>query len=244
MKKILFLLSAAAMLLCGSCSTTEYECDVCVYGGTSAGVIAAYAVAKQGKKVLLVEPTYRLGGLSSGGLGMTDIGNKQVAKGLSLDFYRRIGAHYGALEQWIFEPSVAESIFKGYIERGEVEVLYAHRILEASKKDAAITTIKLENTEKFCGRANVKAKVYIDCSYEGDLMARSGVSYTVGREPNSLYNETYNGVQMRQYHQFPDGVDPYVVEGKPESGLLWGISPEPLAEKGSGDKKVAVDVKL
>lgn len=238
MKKILSIISVVAMLFCSSCAHEEYECDVCVYGGTSAGVIAAYAVAKQGKKVLLVEPAYRLGGLSSGGLGMTDIGNKQVVKGLSLDFYRRIGAHYGALEQWIFEPSVAESIFKGYIERGQVEVLYGHRILEAEKQDTQITSIKLENTEKFCGRANVKAKVYIDCSYEGDLMARSGVSYTVGREPNSLYNENWNGVQMRQYHQFPDGVDPYVVEGDPESGLLWGISPEPMAETGSGDSKV------
>ena len=238
MKKILFIISAAAMLLCGSCSHEEYECDVCVYGGTSSGVIAAYAVAKQGKKVLLVEPAYRLGGLSSGGLGMTDIGNKQVVKGLSLDFYRRVGQHYGALEQWIFEPSVAESIFKGYIERGQVEVLYGHRILEAAKQDTQLTSIKLENVEKFCGRATVKAKVYIDCSYEGDLMARSGVSYTVGREPNSQYNENWNGVQMRQYHQFPDGVDPYVVEGDPESGLLWGISPEPLAEQGSGDSKV------
>lgn len=238
MKKILFIISAAAMLLCGSCSHEEYECDVCVYGGTSSGVIAAYAVAKQGKKVLLVEPAYRLGGLSSGGLGMTDIGNKQVVKGLSLDFYRRVGQHYRALEQWIFEPSVAESIFKGYIERGQVEVLYGHRILEATKQDTQLTSIKLENVEKFCGRATVKAKVYIDCSYEGDLMARSGVSYTVGREPNSQYNENWNGVQMRQYHQFPDGVDPYVVEGDPESGLLWGISPEPLAEQGSGDSKV------
>lgn len=238
MKKILFIISAAAMLLCGSCSHEEYECDVCVYGGTSSGVIAAYAVAKQGKKVLLVEPAYRLGGLSSGGLGMTDIGNKQVVKGLSLDFYRRVGQHYRALEQWIFEPSVAESIFKGYIERGQVEVLYGHRILEAAKQDTQLTSIKLENVEKFFGRATVKAKVYIDCSYEGDLMARSGVSYTVGREPNSQYNENWNGVQMRQYHQFPDGVDPYVVEGDPESGLLWGISPEPLAEQGSGDSKV------
>ncbi|MBR2399591.1 MAG: FAD-dependent oxidoreductase, partial [Alistipes sp.] len=145
MKKILFIISAAAMLLCGSCSHGEYECDVCVYGGTSSGVIAAYAVAKQGKKVLLVEPAYRLGGLSSGGLGMTDIGNKQVVKGLSLDFYRRVGQHYGALEQWIFEPSVAESIFKGYIERGQVEVLYGHRILEAAKQDTQLTSIKLEN---------------------------------------------------------------------------------------------------
>lgn len=238
MKKILFLLSAAAMLLCGSCSRETYECDVCVYGGTSAGVIAAYAVAKQGKKVLLVEPTYRLGGLSSGGLGMTDIGNKQVVKGLSLDFYRRIGAHYGALEQWIFEPSVAENIFKGYIERGNVEVIYGHRILSAEKQGTAISSIKLESTEKFCGRADVKAKMFIDCSYEGDLMARAGVTYTVGREPNSLYNEDYNGVQMRQYHQFPDGVDPYVEKGNPESGLLWGISPETMDEQGSGDAKL------
>ena len=238
MKKILFLLSAVAMLLCGSCSRESYECDVCVYGGTSAGVIAAYAVAKQGKKVLLVEPTYRLGGLSSGGLGMTDIGNKQVVKGLSLDFYRRIGAHYGALEQWIFEPSVAENIFKGYIERGNVEVIYGHRILSAEKQGTAISSIKLENTEKFCGRADVKAKMFIDCSYEGDLMARAGVTYTVGREPNSLYNEDYNGVQMRQYHQFPDGVDPYVEKGNPASGLLWGISPETMDEQGSGDAKL------
>ena len=176
--------------------------------------------------------------MSSGGLGQTDIGNKQVVKGLSLDFYRRVGAHYDALEHWIFEPSVAEKVFNDYIERGNVEVLYGHRILDAKKDDTHITSIKLENTAKMCGRTDIKAKVFIDCSYEGDLMARSGVEYVVGREPNSQYGETWNGVQMLQNHQFPDGVDPYVEKGNPESGLLWGISPAKMAETGSGDSMV------
>lgn len=238
MRMILLSIAASMMLLCGSCSRQNLECDVCVYGGTSAGVIAAYAVAQQGKSVLLIEPTTRLGGMSSGGLGQTDIGNKQVVKGLSLDFYRRVGAHYGALEHWIFEPSVAERVFNDYIERGNVNVLYSHRILKAKKDGTQITSVKLDDTSKSCARTNVKAKVFIDCSYEGDLMARSGVEYVVGREPNSQYNETWNGVQMLQNHQFPDGVDPYVEKGNPESGLLWGISPATMAETGSGDKMV------
>ena len=238
MRKIILSIVVLAMMFSSGCSRQELECDVCVYGGTSAGVIAAYAVAQQGKSVLLIEPGYRLGGMSSGGLGQTYIGNKQVVKGLSLDFYRRVGAHYDALEHWIFEPSGAEKVFNDYIERGNVEVLYGHRILDAKKDDTHITSIKLENTAKMCGRTNIKAKVFIDCSYEGDLMARSGVEYVVGREPNSKYNETWNGVQMLQNHQFPDGVDPYVEKGNPESGLLWGISPAMMAETGSGDNMV------
>ena len=238
MKRFLLFCSAVALLLCGSCTSQKVECDVCVYGGTSAGVIAAYAVAKQGKKVILVEPGYRLGGMSSGGLGHTDIGNKQVVKGLSLDFYRRLGSHYGSLENWVFEPKVAEQVFNDFIKRGNVEVLYGHRILDAMKQGESITSIKLENIEKFLGRTKIEAKVFIDCSYEGDLMARAGVSYIVGREPNSQYGETWDGVQMLEKHQFPDGIDPYVVEGDPSSGLLWGISDEKLAEKGSGDNKV------
>ena len=238
MKRFLLFCSAVALLLCGSCTSQKVECDVCVYGGTSAGVIAAYAVAKQGKKVILVEPGYRLGGMSSGGLGHTDIGNKQVVKGLSLDFYRRLGSHYGSLENWVFEPKVAEQVFNDFIKRGNVEVLYGHRILDAMKQGESITSIKLENIEKFLGRTKIEAKVFIDCSYEGDLMARAGVSYIVGREPNSQYGETWDGVQMLEKHQFPDGIDPYVVEGDPSSGFLWGISDEKLAEKGSGDNKV------
>ena len=148
MKRFLLFCSAVALLLCGSCTSQKVECDVCVYGGTSAGVIAAYAVAKQGKKVILVEPGYRLGGMSSGGLGHTDIGNKQVVKGLSLDFYRRLGSHYGSLENWVFEPKVAEQVFNDFIKRGNVEVLYGHRILDAMKQGESITSIKLENIEQ------------------------------------------------------------------------------------------------
>lgn len=236
MKRIISCVVVAVMLLT-ACSKPQAEYDVCVYGGTSAGVIAAYAVAKQGKKVLLVEPGYRLGGMTSGGLGQTDIGNKQVVKGLSLDFYRRAGAEYGTLESWIFEPKVAESIFKGYIERGNVEVMYGRRIVGAQKHKASIHSIFLESVE---GEplAEVFAKVFIDCSYEGDLMALSGVSYVVGREDNRVYGEDHNGVQMQHLHQFTDGVDPYVEKGNPASGLLWGISDEKMAATGSGDKKV------
>ena len=226
------------MLFVAACSSPQAEYDVCVYGGTSAGVIAAYAVAKQGKKVLLVEPGYRLGGMTSGGLGQTDIGNKQVVKGLALDFYRRVGATYGRLESWIFEPSVAESIFKDYISRGNVEVLYGHRIVDAKKQGASITSINVESVDNLAQTKSIAAKVFIDCSYEGDLMARAGVTYVVGREDNKMYGEDHNGVQMQHLHQFVDNVDPYIEKGNPASGLLWGISDAALAPTGSGDNMV------
>ena len=238
MRKLICCATAALMLLLSACSTPEPEYDVCVYGGTSAGVIAAYAVAKQGKKVLLVEPGQRLGGMTSGGLGQTDIGNKQVVKGLALDFYRRVGATYGRLESWIFEPSVAEAIYKDYIVRGNVEVLYGHRIVDAQKQGASITSINVESVENTAQTKNISAKVFVVCTNEGDLMALSGVSYVVGREDNKVYGEDYNGVQMQHLHQFVDNVDPYVEKGNPASGLLWGISDAALAPTGSGDNMV------
>ena len=238
MKRLICYALSALMLFTTACSSSHIEYDVCVYGGTSAGVIAAYAVAKQGKKVLLVEPGQRLGGMSSGGLGQTDIGNKQVVKGLALDFYRRVGAHYGRLESWIFEPSVAENIFNDYIARGNVEVLYNHRIVDVQKQGASITSINVENVENTAQIDNITAKVFIDCTYEGDLMARAGVTYVVGREDNKVYGEDHNGVQMQHLHQFVDNVDPYVEKGNPASGLLWGISDAALAPTGSGDKMV------
>lgn len=213
--------------------------DVCVYGGTSSGVIAAYTAAKMKKKVLLIEPGRRLGGLSSGGLGFTDIGNKYVVTGLALDFYRRIGAHYNNFEQWIFEPKVAEQVFKDYVLEGKFDVLYHSRLREVKKNGTTIASLLLEDTENpSSAPVSVAAKVFLDCTYEGDLMARAGVSYTVGREANAQYNETVNGVQLKNKHQFPDGIDPYKVPGDPSSGLLWGISSEPLAPAGTGDKKV------
>ncbi len=212
---------------------------ICVYGGTSAGVIAAYAAAKLNKTVVLIEPGNRLGGLSTGGLGYTDIGNKYVVTGLARDFYRRIGQHYGKFEQWTFEPKVAEAIFLDYIKRGNVKVIYNTRLRSVTKKGNHITAIELENSLNPSAKTQIiAASQFIDCTYEGDLMAKAGVSYTTGREANSVYNETVNGVQIREGHQFPDGIDPYKIPGKPESGLLWGISPEAMAPIGSGDKKI------
>ncbi len=214
----------------------DIEADICIYGGNAAGVIAAYTAAKMNKKVVLIEPGRHLGGLTTGGLGYTDIGNKYTITGLSLDFYRRIGKYYGKLEQWIFEPHVAENIMKQYINEAKVNVWYEHQLSAVEKKNGNIISITVNDAS---GKPKqVKAKVFIDCSYEGDLMAKAGVSYTVGREANSVYNETYNGVQLLKGHQFPDGIDPYKVPGDSSSGLVWGVSNEPLKEQGSGDKKV------
>lgn len=235
------LISVLALCFCdvkAQSKLTPTTVDVCVYGGTSAGVIAAYTAAKMNKTVILIEPTERLGGLSTGGLGFTDIGNKYVVTGLARDFYRRIGQHYGKFEQWTFEPSVAEAIFLDYVKRGGFKVLYNNRLKSVSKIGKRISSITLEESVNPSKTQVVKAKQYIDCTYEGDLMAKSGVSYTVGRESNATYNETVNGVEIREGHQFPDGIDPYKIPGKPESGLLWGISPETMAAIGFGDKKV------
>lgn len=235
-KILLFILSVTLFISCKH--SEEIECDVCVYGGTSAGVIAAYSAIKEGKSVLLIEPGYRLGGLSSGGLGQTDIGNKQAVKGLSLDFYRRVGAHYNMLENWVFEPKVAEQVYKDYVAEANIPILYGHRILSAQKNGTDITSIRVESIEEGVKDKSIKAKVYIDCSYEGDLMARAGVSYTVGREDSTVYNESWNGAHESYWHQFPDGVDPYVEKGNPESGLLWGISTDTMPAPGKGDKRV------
>ncbi|MFD2584246.1 FAD-dependent oxidoreductase [Pedobacter vanadiisoli] len=215
-----------------------YQVDVCVYGGNAAGVIAAYSAKKMGKTVLLIEPGKNLGGLSSGGLGFTDIGNKYVVTGLSKDFYRRIGSHYGKLEQWVFEPHVAEDIFKSYIMRAKVDVIYGYRLSAVEKAGQSIRTIKVEPSAGHAKNKVVNAKVFIDCSYEGDLMAKAGITYTVGREANAQYKETYNGVQLLDGHQFPDHIDPYRVKGDSSSGLIWGINKGTLMPRGSGDRKV------
>lgn len=218
---------------------TTNRVNICVYGGTSAGVIAAYSAARMGKTVLLIEPGNRLGGLTSGGLGYTDIGNKYAISGIALDFYRKIGAHYGRFEQWIFEPSVAEQLFKAYIKSASIQVVYHYRLKNVDKKNNQIRRIGLEAADGSRDKMiNVDADMFIDCSYEGDLMAKAGVSYRVGREGNNEHNETYNGVQLMNGHQFPDGIDPYKKPGDPNSGLLWGISSQPMQAPGSSDSKV------
>jgi hypothetical protein len=243
MKKIIsrcLLLILLFMSNKGQAQPVQESYDVIVYGATSGGVIAAYTAKKEGKSVLLIEPGRHVGGLTSGGLGYTDIGNKYAITGIARDFYRRIGQHYRKFEQWIFEPHVAEQTFLGYLKSAKVNVLYQYRLVSLKKKDGFIKEITVENSGKL-GRYSykiIKAKIFIDCSYEGDLMAKAGVSYFTGREANSMYNETYNGVQLRDRHQFPDGIDPYKIPGDPQSGLLWGISPAALDVQGAGDKKI------
>lgn len=237
------LLLAVVVLLPGFTKTfaqRKHVVDVCIYGGTSAGVIAAYTAGKSGKKVLLIEPGKHLGGMSSGGLGYTDIGNKYVVTGLSRDFYRRIGQHYQTFEQWKFEPKVAEEIFNQYVKAAGLEVVTGYRLLSVKKSGNKLNEITIENSERpsFRTHQTVQAKIFIDCSYEGDLMAKSGVSYTVGREDNTQYGETFNGVQLLDGHQLPDGIDPYVKSGDPSSGLVWGVFNRPLQANGKGDKKI------
>lgn len=221
-----------------ACGNLSADYDVCIYGGTASGVIAATSAARMGQKVLVVEPTVRIGGLTSGGLGYTDIGNKQVVRGLALDFYRRVGAHYGCLEQWVFEPGVAKEILEGYLSHPCITVLKDAHICSVSKEGTVLKSIKVAGGKDYRDTLSFSADVFVDCSYEGDLMALAGVSYRVGREANSEYGETFNGVQLLDRHQFPDGVDPYVVPGQPESGLLYGISDVSLMPDGSGDNLV------
>lgn len=221
-------LIATIFLLCPLLSAAATRYDVCVYGGTSSGVIAAYSAAKMGARVVLVGPDVTLGGMTTGGLGLTDIGNKQAVTGISRQFYRRLGNYYGTLEKWVFEPHVAEAILESYLSEVDVKVVRNAPLMKVEKDGSRIVSIK-------CGGRTFSAKQFIDCSYEGDLMAMAGVSYATGREDNSEYGETYNGSQLMDRHQFPDGIDPFVEEGKPESGLLWGISDKRLKADGTGD---------
>ncbi|THU36128.1 FAD-dependent oxidoreductase [Niastella caeni] len=216
------------------------QVDVCIYGATSAGVIAAYTAKKMHQSVLLVDPGKHVGGLTSGGLGFTDIGNKYAVSGLGLDFYRKVGKKYGKFESWTFEPHVAREVFMQYIKSAKVDLALGHTLLSVRSEFGYIKELELNyiNEEGQLTTKRVEAKMFIDCSYEGDLMAKSGVSFTVGRESNSWYNEPINGVQLRDKHQFPDGIDPYKVPGDAKSGLLWGVSDNILYPNGSADTKL------
>jgi hypothetical protein len=219
--------------------TPVKKVDLCIYGGTSAGVIAAFTAKKLGKTVLLIENSKHLGGMTSGGLSATDIGNKYAITGLSRDFFRRLGRHYGKFEHWLPEPKVAEKIFNDYIREAGAEVVYQKRLAYVFKLGNRIEKIVLEDVvNPKAEKLVVEARQFMDCTYEGDLMAQAGVSYFVGREDNKLYNETLSGVQKQDRHQFEDGIDPFVVKGDSTSGLLWGITNQPLLPNGTGDKKV------
>ncbi len=225
---ILSIVSAAVFL--SSACTKEY--DLCVYGGTASGIMAAYAAAEEGLDVVIVEPTERFGGLTAGGLGQTDIGNTDIVRGLALEFYRKIGTDLSHPDKCVFTPSSALRVFEEYLAHPGIKAVKGYHLAGVVKEGAAIKSIR---AAKGADTLTFRAKWFIDSSYEGDLMAEAGVSYRTGREDNSEYGETWNGVQMLSGHQFPDGVDPYVVPGDPESGLLWGISDREPGLPGSGD---------
>jgi len=241
-----------------------YEADIIVYGGTSAAVTAAVQAVRMEKSVIVVSPDVHLGGLTSSGLGFTDTGNKEVIGGLAREFYQKVynyyqqdsvwkwqkRSEYGNVGQgtpaidgdkrtmWIFEPHIAENVFEDFIKENEIQVFrdeWLDRENGVVKEAASITSIKTLSGKVF------KGKVFIDATYEGDLMAAADVSYHVGREANSVYNEEWNGIQKGVFHHnhyFQENIDPYVVAGDPSSGLLPRISDKDPGENGEGDHRV------
>lgn len=274
LQKVIFpLVIITALLL--SCQPKEElnTTDVVIYGGTSAGITAAIQSARLGKSVMLIEPSNRLGGLTTGGLGQTDIGNKQVIGGIAREFYQNIKKHYqdstnwtwqrpseykdggqtrsdsGEDAMWTFEPSAALQVFQTMLANHDVTVVYNQRLDRVggvSKTDKTIRSISMESGELYRG------KIFIDASYEGDLMAAAGVSYTIGREANAQYGESLNGIQANDfsktlsgtnsnnstYHNFIAGVDPYIVKGDSTSGLLPFINSGGPGVDGAADKGI------
>lgn len=248
--------------------------DIVVYGATSAGIATAIQGSRMGKKVMLIEPSARIGGLTTGGLGQTDIGNKQAIGGISREFYQNIKRFYVQPENWkwqsresykdggqtrssanedamwTFEPSAALRVFEEMLSKEKNITIAYHQRLNRENGvvliNKTIQSIRMESGEVYIG------KMFIDCTYEGDLMAAAGVTYTVGRESNSQYGESLNGAQTGKtgltlrntisrnayYHNFIDDVDPYVIKGNPKSGLLPFIVSEKPNIDGSGDDKI------
>ena len=206
--------------------------DVVVYGGTAGGVITAVAAAREGLKVALVSPDHHLGGMVSGGLGWTDYGRKEVVGGYSLEFFERVGAKYGRPIEWHFEPHVAENVFNDLVKEAGVSVFLDHRLREKGGVQTSatrITEIVMENGARY------RASVFADATYEGDLMAQAGVSYTWGREGVSEYGESLAGVRERTpLHQFRAAVSPFGEKGM----LLPEIMPRSNDAVGAADKRV------
>ena len=208
--------------------------DVLVYGGTAAGVVAAVAAARRGARVALLEPGTHLGGMVSGGLGHSDVGRQETIGGISREFFQHVGRHYGQSIAWSFEPHVAEDVFKQMAREAGVNVFYRQPLKEhggvtreARKMVEVITT---------SGRP-FRAKVFIDASYEGDLLGQAGVSFTLGREGRDQYNESFAGVRaVDEYalNRFDVPVSAYDEHGK----LLPNVSADPPGKVGAADKKL------
>jgi hypothetical protein len=207
------------------------DADFCIYGASAGGVTAAVQAARLGYRVVLLEPGPRVGGMTASGLGYTDIGNKRAIGGLARDFYRALGKAYGVEEVWTFEPHVARRVFETWLRDAGVIVRRYQYLAAVEKVDGRLIALTTE-----CG-LTVRARLFIDATYEGDLLAAAGVSHCVGREDNAVYGETLNGAQISRAHQFVGAIDPYVVAGNSKSGLLPGIEPgQPVT--GAGDARV------
>lgn len=260
------LLLAAAAMSFAACSQAPQH-DVVIYGCTSGAVASAIQAKKMGKSVIMVCPEKHLGGLTAGGLGWTDSGNKAVIGGLSREFYQRIWQHYndsanwkwqkrdeygnrgqgteaidqGARTMWIFEPHAAEGVYEAWVKELGIPIVrdaWLDRENGVKKSGDRITSIATLDGKSYT------ARVFIDATYEGDLMAAAGVDYHVGREGKATYGEEWAGVQtgvLHHRHHFgvlKTPISPYVVPGDPNSGVLPRISTEPPGEYGAGDKKV------
>ncbi len=210
--------------------------DVVVYGATAGGVTSAIAAGRQGLKTVLLEPGRHVGGMATGGLSRTDVGRREVIGGLALEFYYRVGIRYEVQRfnnpvAWFYEPKVGEGVMVEMLRQAGVTLLYGHRLKESggvSKEGAAIRRVAMENGETFDGR------IFIDASYEGDLMAQAKVRYTWGREAMDQYGESLAGVRDRTpKHQFSVEV-PARVDGK----LLPEISADPVGKPGQADRRV------
>jgi hypothetical protein len=252
----LIMISLGLLAGCPGPGDDQHMYDLVIYGNTSAGVMAGIQAKRDGLDVMVIGPDKHLGGLTAGGLGWTDSGNKEAIGGLSREFYRRVKAHYDRPEtwkhqrpedysrydpksdaMWVFEPHVAETVFEEMVAEAGLEI-HRDKWLDREKgvkvKKKRITEITMLDGTAY------RSRVFIDATYEGDLMAAAGVSYSVGREPNSRYGETLNGVQTRNAvsHQFDHDISPYIVPDDPSSGLLPRVHDEGPGEEGSGDKKV------
>jgi hypothetical protein len=209
----------------------QLDFDVAVYGGTPGGVTAAIQAARMDKKVVLLSFDDHVGGLTSGGLTATDLGKAESIGGMALEFYGRLGKKKG------FKPSAAETAFRAMLEDAGVTVLLRRPLESVRIKDARIESIAMLTGE------TIHAKMFVDASYEGDLYAAAGVSYRVGRESRSTFDESLAGTWQKEsyanVYMFCDlPISPYVVEDDPSSGLLPEISDEPAGEPGLGDYKV------
>jgi hypothetical protein len=261
------LLSLLAMMFVMTPSQLSADYDVVVYGGSSAGITAAVQARRMGKSAVVVCPEKHLGGLTSGGLGWTDTGDKSVIGGLAREFYHRVWQHYQAADawkwqkqeeygnkgqgtpamdgerrtMWIFEPHVAEKVFEDLVSEHQIPVerdQWLDRKQGVRMAGNRIVSLTMLSGKTFRGR------MFIDATYEGDLLAAAGVDFHVGREGQDVYGEKWNGVQtgvLHHRHHFgvlKQKISPYVIADDPSSGVLPRISTAPPGEYGQGDDKV------